>query len=255
MIEKTPQELKIIYDEIQSYDKVEEVSENVLIVGNSGGGKTTGIRNMNRERTALLNVENQRMPFSGGDFKYQMIPKTVADIDMALAKCSEARRQGKIDCIIIDGLTKIQEIVIATYKKSFTGHEIYGMFGSKIIRILDVLTTLGCPVIITSIMQASNTGFEGGVMHHAYFEGNMLSGKIEKTFNTVLFTETVRTVREMTDEESKELGGIKMPVSDMGYFLRTITDTKDTCKSPAGMLPQYIHNDYNDLLLAILKNR
>jgi len=46
------------------------MSELIIIIGESGTGKSTSLRNLNQEETIIVNVGGKRMPFKGGDKKF-----------------------------------------------------------------------------------------------------------------------------------------------------------------------------------------
>ena len=48
---------------------------NVIVVGKSGSGKSTSLRNLNPERTAVLNTERKQLPFKGAN-KFMKVPVT-----------------------------------------------------------------------------------------------------------------------------------------------------------------------------------
>ena len=48
---------------------------NIIVVGKSGSGKSSSLRNLNAERTAVLNTERKQLPFRGAkNFKNVPIP-------------------------------------------------------------------------------------------------------------------------------------------------------------------------------------
>ena len=46
---------------------------NVIVVGKSGSGKSTSLRNLNPEKTAVLNTERKQLPFKGAN-KFKNVP-------------------------------------------------------------------------------------------------------------------------------------------------------------------------------------
>ena len=51
------------------------MSQEILIIGESGSGKSTSLENLNPEETFIVNVGNKPMPFRGGKSKYTKLSK------------------------------------------------------------------------------------------------------------------------------------------------------------------------------------
>jgi len=72
----------------------------VLILGQSGSGKTTSIRNLDRKKTVLCAVEKQRLPFREG-FPMTIKQASYAMITQLFQEISEGKRPD-IKTIVID---------------------------------------------------------------------------------------------------------------------------------------------------------
>jgi hypothetical protein len=64
------------------------INYKILLVGGSGRGKTYSFRNMDRETTLFINVENKPLPFKGS-FKHMVVPESPAEVRSALADGSK----------------------------------------------------------------------------------------------------------------------------------------------------------------------
>ena len=73
----------------------------IMILGSSGSGKTTAIRNMDRKSTVLCSVEKQRLPFKGEPFPMALKNATYSQI-MTLFKQSNEGKRPDIKAIVID---------------------------------------------------------------------------------------------------------------------------------------------------------
>ena len=51
------------------------MAQSVLIIADSGTGKSTAIRNLNPEETFIINIANKPLPFKGWKSKYTLVSK------------------------------------------------------------------------------------------------------------------------------------------------------------------------------------
>ena len=51
------------------------MAQSVLIIADSGSGKSTAIRNLNPEETFIINIANKPLPFKGWKSKYTLVSR------------------------------------------------------------------------------------------------------------------------------------------------------------------------------------
>ena len=51
------------------------MAQSVLVIADSGTGKSTSIRNLNPKETFIINIANKPLPFKGWKSKYKQISK------------------------------------------------------------------------------------------------------------------------------------------------------------------------------------
>lgn len=51
------------------------MAQSVLIIAESGSGKSTSLRNLNPDETFIINIANKPLPFKGWKSKYSLINK------------------------------------------------------------------------------------------------------------------------------------------------------------------------------------
>ena len=56
------------------------MANSVLVIAESGSGKSTSIRNLNPKETVIINIANKPLPFKGWKSKYTTLDKTNPDV-------------------------------------------------------------------------------------------------------------------------------------------------------------------------------
>lgn len=219
----------------------------ILIVGRSGSGKTTSLRNLDRNTTALINTEEKGLPFKG-DFKHHFHPVLVeghdpgADLDVAAVLKNtnlgiiSAIKNPEVDLIAVDSFYKWTGFVLTQQRQTQRGYDIYGGHNEIVKKALNRWKLCRKPMVWLTIddtiaMQEPEAEIERfGRCAKVY--GKELAGSIEQEFTIVLFTETVRQAN----------GTLK-------YYFRVHGDGICTAKTPMGMFKEpLIDNDLQAVL-------
>lgn len=100
----------------------------ILLVGASGRGKTYSFRNMDKERTLFINVENKPLPFKG-NFKYHVVPSTPAEVLKALM---EGSKNPDIDCIVVDSFSAYVDMLMAEARATKRGFDVFNYYNENI---------------------------------------------------------------------------------------------------------------------------
>lgn len=201
-------------------------SPNVLIVGRSGAGKSTSIRNLDPETTAVIVPENKMLPFRERErFEKIVFPETFSQGESAIHRAIES---DEINTVVIDSLSGISDMLLASCENQYSGYEVYNAYQQKMRHLLLQAQKSEKLVIWFGIEEY---GAEPVPYRKMRLEGKRSDG-VEKYFVIVLWSEAVRI-----DDE-------------MHYRFVTQNDGMTTCKSPMGMFPDlHIPND-----LALVKN-
>lgn len=184
----------------------------VLILGESGTGKTTSLRNFQSGELALINVVGKPLPFRGG---FETISKTTdASKIMKFMKATTAKS------IVIDDCQYIMSFQYMRRLKE-NGWEKFNDLQSDFFNIIDAVASLPDDVIVyfLSHLETKDDGRQ-----KIKTIGKMLDEKItiEGMFTTVL----------------------KTHVADGKYYFLTQNSGNDTVKSPLGMFADFaIDND------------
>lgn len=191
------------------------MAEKVLIIGESGTGKSTSIRNCDPKLTAIVNPVGKPLPFRG---QFEMLNGEV-DARKIISFMREQARAGK-RMIVIDDFQYILSIPYMNRIKE-AGWDKWNDFGSNYFQIIDACA--GLPDDMTVYFLSHCETLDNGTTTVKLI-GKMLREKItiEGLFTIVLRTQVV----------------------DGKYYFLTQNSGKDTVKSPLGMFPSYaVEND------------
>ena len=184
----------------------------ILILGESGTGKTTSLRNFKEGDIALVNVTGKALPFRGN---FEMLKNTTD-----ASKILRFMRETKSKRIIIDDCQYIMSFQYMRRIKE-NGWEKFNELQSDFFNIIDAVSSLPDDVLVyfLSHLETKDDGRQ-----KIKTIGKMLDEKItiEGMFTTVL----------------------KTHVSDGKYYFLTQNSGSDTVKSPLGMFADFaIDND------------
>jgi hypothetical protein len=163
----------------------------VLLVSQSGKGKTYSFRNMNKETTGFINVENKPLPFKG-NFKYHGKPLAWGGVFAALKAYNENK---EIDCIVIDSLSATLDIFLAEAKATKKGFDVYNYYNELVSKFLSEIKKVEKEVFLTAHYEWIQD--EGGAKERRVkTQGKTWEGTIEKEFSLVLYAD-----RKLTDDK------------------------------------------------------
>lgn len=189
----------------------------VLIIGKSGQGKSTSLRNFEENEIALINVSKKPLPFRK-KFKSTRDTDNYEEIKSLLAQTA------KNSIVIDDASYLITNMFMNKHSSAGAGNAVFAMYnnlGDEFWRLIEHIKTLPPNKVVYVIMHEDRSEF-GEIKPKTI--GKLLDEKvcIEGMFTIVL--------RCMADKGR--------------HFFRTQTDGMDVAKSPYGMFEQYeIDND------------
>lgn len=193
------------------------MAEKILIMGESGTGKSTSIRNCDPATTAIVNPVGKPLPFRGAKQFARLNGET--DSDKICDFMKEQAKAGK-KIIIIDDFQYILAIPYMDRIKE-NGWDKWNDFGENYFKIIDICKELPEDVCVYYLTHCET--LENGVTTVKLI-GKLLREKItiEGLFTIVL----------------------KTGVSEGKYYFFTQNSGKDTVKSPMGMFDAFsIDND------------
>ena len=189
----------------------------VLIIGKSGQGKSTSLRNFGEEEISLINVSKKPLPFQ------KKFTKTIETDDYN--KIHQLLDKSSSNSIVIDDASYLITNMFMNKHSSLGGgnavFQLYNNIGDEFWRIIEHIKSLPPQKVVYVIMHEERNDF-GEVKPKTI--GKMLD---EKVCIEGMFTIVLRCI------------------ADKGrHFFRTQTDGMDVAKSPMGMFQDFeIDND------------
>lgn len=191
------------------------MAQKILIMGESGTGKSTSMRNCDPATTAVVNPVGKSLPFKA---KFDML-NNETDARKITRYMKEQAAAGK-KLIVVDDFQYILAVPYMNRIKE-TGWDKYNDFGANYFEIIDVCKDLPDDVVVVYMTHLET--LDNGLTTVK------LIGKLLREKITIegLFTVVLRT-----------------GVNEGKYYFYTQNSGKDTVKSPLGMFPVYaIEND------------
>ena len=199
----------------------------VLLVGESGTGKSTAIRTLPPEKTVVLNTELKAMPMQNHDeFKVVDI-NTYKVLDAALTYYS-SEKGDKFDYIVLDSFTSMTEIIDRYTSAVYSGFDQWKNYNLLIYDVINRIKQMKQQVFVLGIPEQKSENFNE-VKKYIRIKGNELKyGNIEKEFTVVLYTAPVY------DEESGEMEDVELVYKP---------NKRNSAKAPIGLFNERPKND------------
>lgn len=210
----------------------------ILIVADSGAGKSTSIENLDPMETFVVNVANKPLPFKGWKTKYKPWSKenpsgnlyygqTFSQIEACLAYVNSKRPE--IKTIVIDDFQYMSAFEYFD-RADEKGYDKFTQMAAHLARIARMPKDLRDDLTVVFMMHAEESvDMEGKRRVKAKTIGKMIDNSLtlEGLFSIVLFGKV-----------KKDKDG------NVRYVFETTNNGENTCKSPKGMFDAFeIPND------------
>ena len=214
------------------------MAQGILIIAESGAGKSTSIENLDPKETFIINVANKPLPFKGWKKKYVLWSKdnpsgnlytgsTAQQIEACLGYVNSKRPD--IKTIVIDDFQYMSSFEFFD-RSDEKGYEKFTQIGANLARIARMPKDLRDDLTVFFLTHAEeSTDLEGKRKFKAKTIGRMVDEKLslEGLFSIVLFGKV---------KKDKD-GNIR-------FVFETKNNGENTCKSPKGMFQDFeIPND------------
>lgn len=182
----------------------------VLVLGKSGSGKTTGIRNLDPKHTVICQVEKQRLPVKT-KFPMTLKPATYSNIMALFKECNEGKRPD-IKTIVLDD----SQFLIVNEFFDKAAEKGYEKFTSIALNFRNLIhwVNIGLPESVTVYF-----------LHHTQLDdfGNVKAKTIGKMLDEKLTVEGCFDIVLMTERNQD------------GWWFRTHSAGNDPVKTPMEM--------------------
>lgn len=223
------------------------MAQSILVIAESGSGKSTAIEHLDPKETFIINVANKPLPFKGWKSKYQLYDPQTKKGNMAPA--SKPQDIENMLKIINNDLRHIKNVVIDDfqYMSAFEyfnraaekGFEKFTQMGAALAHIAKVPILMREDLLVFYLTHAEeSTDLEGRRRVKAKTIGKLVDDKLtlEGLFSIVLFGKV-----------KKDKDG------NLRYVFETQNNGENTCKSPRGMFEKFeIPNDLQLVRQAII---
>ena len=213
------------------------MAQGILIIADSGSGKSASIRNLKHDETFIINIANKALPFKGWKKHYKNITKentkgnmantsTAAGIMKAMNHVNE--KMPHIKTLVIDDWQYMAAFEYFDRSKE-KGYDKFTDIATNIAMIAKHPKTLRDDLQVYFLTHAEEVDVNGVKKLKAKTVGKMIDNSLtlEGLFTIVLFGKII------TDEND-----------ELQYVFQTKSNGYDTCKSPMGMFEEtFIPND------------
>lgn len=214
------------------------MGQGILIIAESGSGKSTSIEKLDPSETFIINVANKPLPFKGWKKKYtvwskenptgNMYDKSGAENIAACIKYVNDKRP-EIKNLIIDDFQYMSSFEFFD-RSDEKGYDKFTQIGAHLAKIVRMPKDLREDLFVYFLTHAEEgTDIEGKKKYKAKTIGKMVDEKLtlEGLFSIVLFGKV---------KKDKD-GNIR-------YVFETANNGENTCKAPKGMFDTFeIDND------------
>jgi len=219
------------------------MSNSILIIGESGKGKSRSIYNLDPTTTFLINVIGKELPFKGFREKYRPYDKATKKGNMVVTH--DSHQIQKYLNAVSDNFPQFKTIIIddAQYVMAFEfmkrakekGYDKYVELAQNFFDVIKTAQSLRDDITVIILSHSEDINGNGSTKTKIKTIGKMLDEKItlEGLFTIVLLADSRKNDKSID------------------HFFITNSDGSNTCKSPEGMFPLEIPNDLKNTLIQI----
>lgn len=224
------------------------MAHSILIIAESGSGKSTAIRTLDPSETAIINIANKPLPFKGWKSKYSVLDKENPKGN--LINVSSANGVYKAMQHVNEKMPHIKNLIIDDwqYMSSFEyfdkanekGYDKFTQIAANLAQVAKLPKDLRQDLYVFFLTHSEDiVDMNGKRKVKAKTIGKMIDNSLtlEGLFSIVLFGKV-----------------LKAEDGTLSYVFSTRTDGDTTCKTPMGMFDdEYIPNDLKYVKDCIIK--
>lgn len=200
----------------------------VVIIGDSGTGKSSLLETLPPERTVIINTENKPLPMRNfSQFKNFYIKDWKA-LSNILDKLAIPEMKEKYDYVVMDSFTSTVEIVNRYCDKVYNGYEVWAKYNDMITDVIIKMKKLDMQCFMIALPEQKAEQF-GETKSYARIKGKELKyGFLEKEVAIVMFT------NPDYDQDTGEMKNV---------YMEYVPNKRNSAKAPRGMFKEKPTND------------
>ena len=201
----------------------------VMLVSQSGKGKTYSFRNVDPETFGMVNIENKPLPFKN-KFKYHARPATR---QAAFDAIFEFAKNPDIKAIGIDSFSAYTDLLLAEARANYEGWDVWNYYNKQLSFFFELIKKIKKEVIITAHYEV--LGVEGTPEKRTKVKGKEWEGVCEKEFTIVLF------------------GDSKFNQQDQPEYFFDLAQERSSAKCPPAIFGEGVYRIPNDIKFVLDK--
>jgi hypothetical protein len=209
----------------------------VFLVGKSGMGKSTSLRNLNPDETVIINTDQKALPFKQFNLKYNEDKRNyrkTSDVNIVLATLKKANDLTNVKTIIIDTWSRIMtDAIMNPGFRAEKGFDKWTKMASSQYDLINFINDSMRDDIIVYLLAHPETHYDdaGYASERIGVQGKMLERFVPESFSTIVLYSEI----------------IKQPGQPNKHVFRTVSSGSDTCKTPLEMFEENAID--NDLII------
>ena len=206
----------------------------VFLVGKSGMGKSTSLRNLNPDETLIINTDQKALPFKQFNLKYNEQKRNyrkTSDVSIVIATLKKANDIPQVKTVVIDTWSRIMtDAIMSPSFRAEKGFDKWTKMASAQYDLINFINDSMREDIIVYLFAHPESHYDesGFSSERIGVQGKMLERFVPESFSTIVLYAEI----------------IKQPGQPNKHVFRTVSSGNDTCKTPLEMFEEdKIDND------------
>jgi len=209
----------------------------VFLVGRSGMGKSTSLRNLNPDETVIINTDQKALPFRQFNQKYNEEKRNyrkTSDVNTVISTLMKVNKNEEVKTVIIDTWSRIMtDAIMSQSFRSEKGFDKWSKMAASQYDLINIINDSMRDDIIVYLFAHPETHYDeaGFASERIGVQGKMLERFVPESFSSIVLYAEI----------------IKQPGQPNRHVFRTVSSGSDTCKTPLEMFED--SEVENDLVL------